>query len=94
VQPGTASSLHPCEVGGRSNAARVRRAAHDQRRWYAGPDGVTAGGKGGEIAGPGGLGRFGLARPQVRVGVFYRQPARLDSAGVCACRAIDHARAG
>jgi hypothetical protein len=36
---------------------------------------------------------FGLARPRMRVRVFYRWPARLDSAGVCACRVIDHARA-
>jgi hypothetical protein len=33
VQPGTASSLHPCGGRGRSNAARVRRAAQDRRRW-------------------------------------------------------------
>jgi hypothetical protein len=33
VQPGTASSLHPCRGQGRSNAARVRRAAQDWRRW-------------------------------------------------------------
>jgi hypothetical protein len=33
VQPGTASSLHPCGSRGRSNAARVRRAAQDRRRW-------------------------------------------------------------
>jgi pentatricopeptide repeat protein len=30
VQPGTASSLHPCGGRGRSNAARVRCAAQDQ----------------------------------------------------------------
>jgi hypothetical protein len=33
VQPCTASSLHPCRGQGRSNAARVRRAAQDRRRW-------------------------------------------------------------
>jgi hypothetical protein len=33
VQPGTVSSLCPCGGRGRSNAARVRRAAHDRRRW-------------------------------------------------------------
>jgi hypothetical protein len=33
VQPDTASSLHPCGGQGRSNAAQVRRAAEDQRRW-------------------------------------------------------------
>jgi hypothetical protein len=33
VQPGTASSLHPCGGRGRSNVVRVRRAAQDQRWW-------------------------------------------------------------
>jgi hypothetical protein len=33
VQPDTASSLHPCGGQGRSNVARVRRAAQDRRWW-------------------------------------------------------------
>jgi hypothetical protein len=33
VQPGTASSLHPCGGRGRSNAAWVRRVAQDRRWW-------------------------------------------------------------
>jgi pentatricopeptide repeat protein len=33
VQPGTTSYLHPCGGRGRSNAARVRRAAQDRQRW-------------------------------------------------------------
>jgi hypothetical protein len=33
VQPGTTSSLHPCGGRGKSNAARVRRAAQDRRWW-------------------------------------------------------------
>jgi hypothetical protein len=33
VQPGTASSLHPCGGRGRSNATRVRHAVQDRRRW-------------------------------------------------------------
>jgi hypothetical protein len=59
-----------------------------------GPCGVAAGGEDGGVAGPGCSGGTGLARPRVRAGVFYRWPARLDSAGECACKATDHAHAG
>jgi hypothetical protein len=47
-----------------------------------------------ELQDPGGPGGIGLAHPQVRAGVFCRWPARLDSAGECACKATGHARAG
>jgi hypothetical protein len=33
VQPDTANFLHPCGGWDRSNAARVRRAAQDRKRW-------------------------------------------------------------
>jgi hypothetical protein len=58
------------------------------------PDGVTAGGEDGGVAGPGGPGRIGPAHLRMRAGVFYRWPARLNSAGMCACKATGHARAG
>jgi hypothetical protein len=44
-----------------------------------------------EDGGPNG---FGLARPRMRARMFYRWLARLVSAGVGACKATDHARAG
>jgi hypothetical protein len=47
----------------------------------------TAGG----VTGPRGPSGIEPARSQVRAEVFYRWPARLDSAGVCACKATRHA---
>jgi hypothetical protein len=47
----------------------------------------------GEVTGPGGPSGIEPARSRVRAEVFYRWPARLDSAGVCACKATGHARA-
>jgi hypothetical protein len=94
VEPGTASSLHPCGGQGKSNAARVRRAAQDRRRWQAGPDGITADGEGGGVAEPGGPSEIEPARSRVQAEVFCQWPARLDSAGTCACKATGHAREG
>jgi hypothetical protein len=37
---------------------------------------------------------FVLTRPRMQARVFYRWPARLDSAGVSACKTTGHARAG
>jgi hypothetical protein len=47
-----------------------------------------------EVIGPGGPSGIEPARSRVRAKVFYRWPARLDSAGVSACKATGHARAG
>jgi hypothetical protein len=58
------------------------------------PRGVAAGGEGGGVAGRGGPGGIGLARPQVRAGAFCRRPAQFNSAGACVCKATDHAQAG
>jgi hypothetical protein len=44
-----------------------------------------------ESEGPDG---FGLTHPRMRARVFYRWPARLDSAGMSACKTTGHARAG
>jgi hypothetical protein len=94
VQPGTASSLCPCGGRGRSNAARIRRAAHDRRRWKTGPDGVTADGESGGVTGPGGPSGTKPARSRVRSEVFCQWPAQFVSVGACVCKATDHAHAG
>jgi hypothetical protein len=44
-----------------------------------------------EGGGPGGI---EPVHSRMRAEVFCQWPARLDSAGVCACKASDHARAG
>jgi hypothetical protein len=68
------------QAGRRSCEAKVEVGAGVTRRGF---DAQCK--TGGRVAGPGGPGGIGLARPRVRAGVFYRWPARLGSAGVCAC---------
>jgi hypothetical protein len=46
---------------------------------------------GGEVAEPGGPSGIELARSRVRAEVFWQWPARLVSAGMCACKATGHA---
>jgi hypothetical protein len=52
-----------------------------------------AGRKGGGVTGPGGPSGIEPARSRVRAEVFCQWPTRLDSAGVCVCKATGHARA-
>jgi hypothetical protein len=54
----------------------------------------VAGGKDNGVAEPRGPSGIEPACSRVRAEVFYRWPARLDSASVCACKATDHAQAG
>jgi hypothetical protein len=87
--------------GGESKATVIaRRARKEQlRSGKAVRTGVTQRGfdaqrkTKGEVTGPGGPSGIEPARSRVRAEVFYRWPARLDSAGVCACKATGHARA-
>jgi hypothetical protein len=87
--------------GGESKATVIaRRARKEQLRGgKAVRTGVTRRGfdaerkTDGEVTGPGGPSGIEPARLRVRAEVYYRWPARLDSTGVCACKATGHARA-
>jgi hypothetical protein len=87
--------------GGESKAAVIARQARKEqlRSGKAVRTGVTRYGFDAqrkidsEVTGLGGPSGIEPARSRVRAEVFCQWPARLDSAGVCACKATGHARA-